>query len=126
MGSRGDHAKLLMEGEFMLSLLEDPAWINRRVENIHVLGPAGDLRRTSLDINVQELVQRANGRFGQGRIPIHLGWQQKGLTLDFSVWGPDGESTSLWSSDRDSAVAFGVLLAIVKEDAPELAAVLSE
>ena len=107
---------------FLVSALlaDDMGWIRRRVEDLFVDSHAGETRKVSLDIDMDDLRARADAAGWTGRtIPIPLGWMEKGLTIDLSVL-LDGNPLSVWRRHRDSDMGCAAIVAMLPDAVREL------
>lgn len=100
-------------GMYFESLLSSPDWVRRRVETVEVINTVRFERAVSLDIDVDELADRAAGcgipnpKF----LYVPVASFKKRLLIDFDIVDQDGITMSLVTSDEDSYAALAMLLA---------------
>lgn len=99
-------------GQYLLSLLSDPSWVHRRVETVELVSRVAAQRRVSLDVDVGELVRRAEiaGFQEPKRVYFPLTLLRKVLLPDLDVRDDEDRAISVVTSDRDSHAAHAVLL----------------
>lgn len=104
-------------GRFFLDLVEDPSWVLRRVETIHILGSKLVERRVTLDIDYPNLVARARAHHLPWRdgISVPLLRLRKDLLLDIDIRSAGGNPLAIATSDQDSAVAQCLIMAHLEE-----------
>ena len=101
-------------------LADDMGWVRRRVEDLYFDFRAGETRKVSLDIDMDDLRDRATAADWPGpTIPIPLGWMEKGLTTDLSVL-LDGGPLSVWRRHRDSDMGCAAIVAALPDAVREL------
>lgn len=107
--------------DFLLGLIDDGSWIARRVERVAVRSTSPRLtieRRTSVHLDLREVLQRTDGR---GLDESHstlvpLGLLPKAIYQSFDVRGSQGEALPLHSRWTDSAVSSRLLERAVEWD----------
>ncbi|WP_156664811.1 hypothetical protein [Mycobacterium sp. 852002-51057_SCH5723018] len=100
-------------GKYFLDLISDPLWVRRRVETVELTSTVRFERRVSLDIDVIDLVARAeaSGIHAPSKLFLPLTLFEKRLLIDFDVVDSTGKTLSLVTSDEDSHAALAVILA---------------
>lgn len=114
-GSDEDAATL---GKYFLELYGDTSWIERRVETIHILDDHRVERRITLDLDIENLVARAQSCLKREDAPttvlVPLTYLEKSLFLDFDLTGPDEAPLHLVTSEEDSRAAQCMMLAYLQ------------
>lgn len=101
-------------GKFLHSVLVDPGWVKRRVETIELVDTRRIERRVTIDIDSEDLRNRAMAAGvydpGSPMLPIPLTLLRKNLIFDIDVRDANGGARSILTSDEDSRGAHAVLL----------------
>lgn len=117
----GEHLNLDNDSvrAFFYSLQTNSDWVDRRVQSFWLIDGEDSKQKASIDIDVAKVkeVARTTEVAETPKMLIPIGFLRKGLLLDFSVSGQDGQPLSLMKSDKDELISKGILLHHLKNQA---------
>lgn len=110
-----DHEKV---ARYLISLITDRSWIDRRIETVKLLDEGRYERRVTLDISQTELRRRANeiGIAQSNILPVPFAFLEKTLLLDIDLCDGDQQRLPVLTSDQDSFAAQLLLMALFEDE----------
>jgi hypothetical protein len=104
-------------GRYFFSLVADPSWVHRRVETVELISRFTIERRVSLDIDVHDLVKRAEAADYQSpkQVYLPLTLLRKIVLTELDVRDDSGRALCVVTSDRDSHAAHAVVLETARQ-----------
>jgi hypothetical protein len=111
-------------GKYFCALIDNPAWIRRRVETVKFVDMQRVERRVTLDIDMDRVQAHARDAGlilpSTKKLPVPLTLLQKNLLLDIDVRDAAGSSLAIATSHEDSRAAHAMMLYRIKSARPEL------
>lgn len=111
-------------GTYFCSLIDNPSWIRRRVETVHIVDTQRVERRVTLDIDVDRVRDFAAGAGLEvgpvKKLPVPLTLLTKTLLLDVDVRDQSGSSLAIATSHEDSRAAHAMILCRIQQELPLL------
>ena len=103
-------------GQYVVSLLQDPSWVRRRVETIRFVDEDTVLRNVTLDVDLGVITARTPVPYLTSTRPVILTTLTKELLVDFDLRDGDGKALPIATRFEDSDWAFQALLAQTAAD----------